>query len=526
MSTPEPGTKVVVDGNHNGVISKITGRRVKVDLPDGKSIWRELKDIKVVGADGVVDLTPIQAPETPRHVQHNQSMVFTEIKKINITKDIAAVRVSDFLKPAVTSDKSGPQIDKSVTIKANPMRDVLKDLGGEKKLLKKAEISDRSSPVIDSSTSICSDPHQFVRNELLQGNVFTKLLFKDEKKPQTLPTPRPSNVPTQNPGGYKVLYESPSLDTFELKQTLGIGNFGRVKLVMDKETKVHYALKILNKANILALKELTHVKSEKNLLTSIDHPFVVNLVGSFQDRHNVYLIMEYMSGGELYALHRRIGKFSKEASTFYAAELLLAIEYLHSQGIIYRDFKPENVLIGPDGHLRVADFGSAKRVDAPTHTMCGTPEYQAPEIIQHKGHTRAVDYWSLGIMIFEFFHGTTPFVDDTPFAIYKRIFNYAITEEIDFPADIPDDAKNLIQKLLDPDVDTRLGMRKGGIADIKSHAFFAEIDWDKLKAREVTPPYLFPLKTDDDTSYFSKYVEVDFRSGPLVDKSGEIFKGI
>lgn len=200
----------------------------------------------------------------------------------------------------------------------------------------------------------------------------------------------------------KVEYQ---LDEFVLSATLGTGTFGRVRLVKYRVNDNFYALKILKKSEILRLKQFEHIKSEVKILSKLSHPFIVNLLGHFQDDGKLYLLLEYVQGGELFSYLRKQGNLPEDISKFYVAQLVLAFAHLHQMGIIYRDLKPENLLITNNGYLKVTDFGFAKEVKDRTWTLCGTPEYLAPEIIQSKGHGKAVDWWAIGVLLFEMLAG-------------------------------------------------------------------------------------------------------------------------
>lgn len=241
---------------------------------------------------------------------------------------------------------------------------------------------------------------------------------------------------------------------FQLVRTLGTGTFARVCLVRpasdtsplepetssdqqsqdkDKEKEGKqpevYALKILRKTEVIKLKQIDHVRHERAILAQVaGHPFITNLLASFADHDSLYMLLDYVAGGELFSYLRKLRRFEERIARFYTAEIVLVLEYLHEQqgGIAYRDLKPENLLLDQEGHIKLVDFGFAKRLghegDRPveTYTLCGTPEYLAPEVIQNKGHTTAVDWWALGILLYEFLTGYPPFWHQNPIEIYKQ----------------------------------------------------------------------------------------------------------
>jgi len=284
---------------------------------------------------------------------------------------------------------------------------------------------------------------------------------------------------------------------------------------------MYYALKMLKKSEIIRLKQVEHIKSEKSILSQINHPFIVVLYASFQDENNLFMLMEYIIGGELFSQLRKVGRFSNDTSRFYAAEIVLALEYLHSKNIVYRDLKPENLLIDKDGHMKITDFGFAKVVEDRTWTLCGTPEYLAPEIIQSKGHGKAVDWWALGILIYEMLAGYPPFYDENPFGIYQKI----LAGKIEFPRHFDPNAKDLVKKLLTADRTKRFGCLKDGAEDIKRHKWFKGVDWVKVYNRKVKPPFIPGYKSLDDTSNFDKYPDSEETSpAPLTQKDKDLFK--
>jgi serine/threonine protein kinase len=311
-----------------------------------------------------------------------------------------------------------------------------------------------------------------------------------------------------------------TLTDFEVMTTLGTGTFGRVRLVKYLAEDTFYALKILKKSEIIRLKQVTHIKSEITILKMIQHPFVVNLIGHFQDERKLYMVIEYVHGGELFSHLRREGRFSDDHARYYAAEIVLAFGYMHSMNIVYRDLKPENLLISTQGHMKITDFGFAKQIEDRTWTLCGTPEYLAPEIIQSKGHDKGVDWWALGILCFEMLAGYPPFYDENPFGIYQKI----LAGKIEFPRQFDAKAKDLIKKLLNNDRTKRLGSSKNGVEDIKKSKWFSKTDFSAVYQCSLPAPYIPEVSGDGDTHHFDPYPDsVDDMSVPLTGKDRENF---
>ncbi|RFU79968.1 hypothetical protein TARUN_2190, partial [Trichoderma arundinaceum] len=296
-----------------------------------------------------------------------------------------------------------------------------------------------------------------------------------------------------------------SLGDFEILRTLGTGSFGRVHLVQSKHNQRFYAVKVLKKAQVVKMKQVEHTNDERRMLSDVKHPFLITLWGTFQDWKNLYMVMDFVEGGELFSLLRKSGRFPNPVAKFYAAEATLALEYLHSKNIIYRDLKPENLLLDRHGHLKITDFGFAKRVPDKTWTLCGTPDYLAPEVVSNKGYNKSVDWWSLGILIYEMLCGYTPFWDSgSPMRIYENI----LKGKVKYPAYINPDAQNLLERLITADLTKRLGNLFGGSQDVKNHPWFAEVTWDRLARKDIDAPYTPPVKAGSgDASQFDRYPE-------------------
>jgi len=302
----------------------------------------------------------------------------------------------------------------------------------------------------------------------------------------------------------KITFADAKLEDFTLHQTLGTGTFGRVKLCEMAATKQFCALKILSKTEVIRLKQQEHIRSERHILLQVDHPFIVKLYNTFESAENLYLLLEYVYGGEVFSHLRQAGRFSKEYCKFYSGQIVLVLKYLHGLNIVFRDLKPENLLISSNGYIKITDFGFAKELSEDTWTLCGTPEYLAPEIIQSKGHGLGVDWWALGILMFEMLCGYPPFFDDNPFGIYQKI----LIGKIEFPKYFDDYGKDLVKRLLTADKTQRLGSTpKDGANDIWCHKFFRGVDWHALAAGRIQAPIVPQVTSPLDTHYFEAYPE-------------------
>ncbi|EGR29799.1 hypothetical protein IMG5_148270 [Ichthyophthirius multifiliis] len=283
------------------------------------------------------------------------------------------------------------------------------------------------------------------------------------------------------------------------------GTFGRVRQVKRKgdTNKQFYALKMLKKTEIVRLVQVEHINSEKNILSSIKFPFIVDMTSTFQDEKYIYMLFEYVQGGELFTRLRKEGRFANDVCLFYSCQILISLQYLQQNDIVYRDLKPENLLIDKEGNIKITDFGFAKKLENDrTFTLCGTPEYLAPEIIKGTkiGYGKSVDWWALGILIFEMLSGYPPFYDNEPIGIYKKI----IAGIIEFPRFFDNKAKDLIRKLLNPELNYRLGVQDKG-KSISKHKWFKGVDWECVYQKDITPPWIPFLRNEQDDSCFEKY---------------------
>ncbi|CAB3407811.1 unnamed protein product [Caenorhabditis bovis] len=317
---------------------------------------------------------------------------------------------------------------------------------------------------------------------------------------------------------------------FELLKVLGQGSFGKVFLVRKvrgRDAGHVYAMKVLKKAT-LKVRDRQRTKLERNILAHISHPFIVKLHYAFQTEGKLYLILDFLRGGDLFTRLSKEVMFTEDDVKFYLAELTLALEHLHSLGIVYRDLKPENILLDADGHIKVTDFGLSKEAidsEKKTYSFCGTVEYMAPEVINRKGHSMAADFWSLGVLMFEMLTGHLPFQgsdrNDTMTQILKS--------KLSMPHFLTHEAQSLLRALFKRNAQNRLGAGPDGIEEIKRHPFFAKINFVKLLNKEIDPPFKPALATIDSTLYFdpefTKRTPKDSPALPGSAANHEIFRG-
>lgn len=321
----------------------------------------------------------------------------------------------------------------------------------------------------------------------------------------------------------------PRLDSFKMIKVIGKGSFGKVFLVREIKTGEMFALKVLRKDNIVKRNQVEHTRTERSVLGYVKHPFIVGLNMAFQSKDKLYFVLDYCAGGELFFHLSKVGRFAEPRARFYASEIVLAISYVHELDIIYRDLKPENVLLDARGHVRLTDFGLSKEgissSSSGATSFCGTPEYLAPEILNRQGHGRAVDWWSLGALLYEMLTGLPPFYCRDREKLFEKIRK----GHLDYPRSLSSRAVSLLRGLLTKDPRRRLGSGPNDAEDIKLHHFFTDTDWRALAKGEIAPPWNPPIQGSLDTSQFDD----EFTSMPMfspgnnaeVGLSADLFEG-
>ncbi|XP_059307624.1 3-phosphoinositide-dependent protein kinase 2-like [Lycium ferocissimum] len=296
---------------------------------------------------------------------------------------------------------------------------------------------------------------------------------------------------------FRAPQENFTIQDFELGKIYGVGSYSKVVRAKKKDTANVYALKIMDKKFITKENKTSYVKLERIVLDQLDHPGVIRLFFTFQDTFSLYMALESCEGGELFDQITRKGRLSEDEARFYAAEVVDALEYIHSMGLIHRDIKPENLLLTSDGHIKIADFGSVKPMqdsritvlpnaasDDKACTFVGTAAYVPPEVLNSSPATFGNDLWALGCTLYQMLSGTSPFKDASEWLIFQRI----IARDIRFPNYFSNEARDLIDQLLDIDPSRRPGAGPDGYASLKNHPFFNGTDWENLRSQ--TPPRL------------------------------------
>lgn len=353
---------------------------------------------------------------------------------------------------------------------------------------------------------------------IVDKTIFTddKLFEKNETEPETI-----VETQVEEKEEKAVVSKPPSEDDFEIIKLISNGAYGAVYLVRHSETRQRFAMKKISKQNLIMRNQVEQVFAERDIMSFTDNPFVVSMFCSFETKKYLCMVMEYVEGGDCATLLKNIGPFTLELARLYFAETVLAVEYLHIFGIVHRDLKPENLLITALGHIKLTDFGLSKiglmnlatslsegyydreSQQFTDKQVYGTPEYLAPEVILRQGYAKTVDWWSLGVILYEFLIGCVPFFGNTPEELFAHVINDSIEwpDEDDWP--LTDESKDIITRLLEHDPFDRLGA--GGAQEVKAHPFFDEIDWDSLLRQKAE--FVPQLESEDDTSYFDTRLE-------------------
>lgn len=298
-------------------------------------------------------------------------------------------------------------------------------------------------------------------------------------------------------------HEKADSSNFEFLKVLGQGSFGKVFLVRKisgPDAGQLYAMKVLKKAT-LKVRDRVRTKMERDILVEVNHPFIVKLHYAFQTEGKLYLILDFLRGGDLFTRLSKEVMFTEEDVKYYLAELALALDHLHSLGIIYRDLKPENILLDEEGHIKLTDFGLSKESidhEKKAYSFCGTVEYMAPEVVNRRGHTQSADWWSFGVLMFEMLTGTLPFQGKDR----KETMTMILKAKLGMPQFLSTDAQSLLRMLFKRNPANRLGAGPDGVEEIKRHSFFSTIDWNKLYRREIQPPFKPATGGPEDTFYF------------------------
>ncbi|XP_033845028.1 serine/threonine-protein kinase N2 [Periophthalmus magnuspinnatus] len=353
-------------------------------------------------------------------------------------------------------------------------------------------------------SSATSPPRQSVANVNIneeQSPVCSRKITKDSLLIDGNISPMPKRQPSIQPKLNKGLH----IEDFNCVSVLGRGHFGKVLLAEYKKTGLLYAIKALKKGDIVTRDEVDSLVCEKRIFEVINtsqHPFLVNLHGCFQTSDHVCFVMAYSPGGDLMT-HIHTSIFTEKQTRFYSSCVLLGLEFLHQNKIVYRDLKLDNLLMDADGYVRIADFGLCKEgmgYGDRTSTFCGTPEFLAPEVLTDNNYTRSVDWWGLGVLIYEMLVGESPFPGDDE----EEVFDSIVNDDVRYPRFLSPDSVSLIQKLLQKNPEMRLGAGEEDAAEIKRHKFFQGIDWEALLAKRVKPPFLPVIKAAQDVSNFDK----------------------
>jgi len=375
----------------------------------------------------------------------------------------------------------------------------------------------RAATITALTTTVCLELSKQDFQELLGplvDQMKKQIEHEDQKSEEHV---RKSEKVVHGARGSSLLKRICNLKQLKTIGILGKGAFGVVSLVVDPSTGNSYALKAMKKCQIAEMGFQDHIVNEKDVMLLLHNDFLVNLRGTFKDTLRVYLLLDVCLGGELFTILRKHRYFNDNVSRFFTACVVEAFAYMHSLNVIYRDLKPENLVLDDKGFLKVTDFGFAKQIEDQTYTLCGTPEYFAPEIVTGQGHGKGVDWWTLGILIYEMLASFSPFFDDQPIGIYRKI----VQGRLKFPRHLSHNAKDMIKGLLKSKPTKRLGVLCNGDVDkIRKMEWFNGFSWEDLRAFDMEPPIKPKVKSQSDISNF-KRMRADKEDATPIRKSQE-----
>mmetsp|Transcript_11291 Transcript_11291/g.16881 ORF Transcript_11291/g.16881 Transcript_11291/m.16881 type:complete len:936 (+) Transcript_11291:148-2955(+) len=459
----------------------------------------------------------IDREESESSVNLNKKMRIPSVKKVEIV-NLEDETPSDIL--------VNPSFGKPVA--QSPLKDPRKKIE-EKKIDEVITKTSASSPSLSKSAPIpISKPNQDLNTMKLTSNLDEEGADDKENKAvkQADSIEKPLEAIKEDVGETKSEPKTEkwvvpqrrktSLEDFTLESVVGRGSYGKVFLVKHRKLKSLFAMKVLRKQDIVERDVVDNIQLERKVLETVDHPFLVALRYAFQTPAKLYMVMDYIPGGEVFNLLASKHELTTKDTRFYAAELVVALQHLHSLNIVYRDLKPENILLHSDGHLALTDFGFAKTgvgKDGKTRSFCGTVDYMAPEVILKTGHGLGVDWWALGVVLYEMAVGRMPFSGANRKATQHAICHH----KLKFPKFFDFDLRMLLQGLLRRNVKKRFGCGKNGAEDIKKHEFFDDIKWEVVEKKGLTPPFIPELKTPTDVSNF----DPEFTKEPVVDSDSE-----
>ncbi|KAL2317561.1 hypothetical protein Fmac_031437 [Flemingia macrophylla] len=385
------------------------------------------------------------------------------------------------------SDVFGPSsVEASIAVSSEKHENLVAKRGSSEKIYKDhASIHIRSQSLLAPNTCIGHSLHETEDALDLAEEVLIETHEKLKEHSVNNSAVEKNNIHFND---YCLNNQTIGVEDFEVLKVVGQGAFGKVYQVRRAGTSEIYAMKVMRKDKIMEGNHAEYVKSERDILTKVDNPFIVRLRYAFQTKYRLYLVLDFVNGGHLFFQLYHQGLFREDLARFYAAEIICAVCYLHANDIMHRDLKPENVLLDADGHAVLTDFGLAKQFNETerSNSICGTVEYMAPEIVMGKGHDMAADWWSVGILLYEMLTGKPPFFGGNRHKIQQKI----IKDKIKLPAFLSNEAHSLLKGLLQKDVSKRLGSGSRGSEEIKSHKWFKSVNWKKLEAREIRPSFV------------------------------------